>query len=105
MSGETLWGEMRVGDRTMISEELDGSATVLLLPSGIPDRVRIPAETPHPDAGRAFRVREVVRTPCPACRETENAHEATTLLLAGSELLVGMCATVGWCVYAFDRSG
>jgi len=94
----TFWSAVADGVDTRDAER---SATVAILPSAIPDHVRIPSETPHPDAGRAFRVREVVRAECPACRGTERAHEVATLLLAGSELLVGMCPNAGWCVYAF----
>jgi hypothetical protein len=103
--GETVWGNQRVGERAIVVQDepgAHGGAMVLLLDTDIPDRVRIPEQVPHPDAGRELRVETVVRGPCPACRE--EPHEIRILVLAGSELLVGMCPRAGWCVHAYgDR--
>lgn len=86
------WKTGRVGERTWILDEEDGGPGVVIVPSGIPDWVQVPDETPHTDAGRRFRVEFVRRVTCPACRD----HEVPLLVLAGSDLVVGMCPTRGW---------
>lgn len=101
---EVFWGEHRVGERVFVGRPgTEDEATMVLLSSSVPDWVCIPAEAPHPDRGRRLRVAETIRTPCPAHRDPGTEHEVTTLILAGSELLVSMCPVAGWCVFSFSK--
>lgn len=89
----TMWFNIKPGqfvvstsdeDQPPFDERLDEHA--LLIGADCPDWARIPPETPHPDAGERFRVKEIVAKPCPKC-EVACDH----WLLEGSELRVAAC--------------
>lgn len=60
----------------------------MLVGADCPDWIRVPAEAPHPDAGRALRVANIINAPCPQCEDTMPAR---TYTFSDSELIVTEC--------------
>ena len=89
----TLWFNTRPGQLVVSTADQDQPAHdervdehVMLIGADRPDWAAVPRETPHPDAGKRFRIREFVAAPCPKC-DVACDH----WLLEGSELRVAAC--------------
>ena len=94
----TLWFTRTPG-QTVVSEQDEEDPRLrsplghaMLIGADCPDHIRVPEMTPHVDAGREFRVAEVLKAPCPqCCADEEDETLVRTYTLHGSELIVGEC--------------
>ena len=65
---------------------------MLLIGAENPDWVRVPDETPHPDASKTLRVKSRFGAPCPKCYADDVERPGCwTYDFEGSELLVAEC--------------
>jgi hypothetical protein len=94
-----FWGQKLAGENWQKSKNKD-TGEVALVYAPIPDWVRIPKETPHKDAGKAFRVNKYFKRGC-ICNVK---HDSNFLTLKGSEILIVECEYRGWmCLSSYPK--